>query len=454
MSRRLDLPLLLGALALVGAFCAIARLGVVWDRAHAFVGLYLLACAGWGAATVAVLGQHARDTRPRLALVLAAGLAARLLVLPHPIADDGARYLWEARVVLAGLDPYLLPPADPRLSELAARAPEFARVNHPAWTAIYPPPMLLLQAAVCAIEASGAALKAAFVLAEAALVAALLVMLRQRGLPAVRVLVYAWCPLPIVATALEGHHDAVASAALMGALACVGPARPSRVPPHARGPRGLRALSGALLAMLAVGFKGLPLAALPALWSRLRTWRLALAALALAPTLLPFRDAGAALLASLHRFGAHMHTNDSVHALVALLVPPGPASRLVCAAIGLGVAVWVVRRGPADPAARAAILLATLYLLLPTAHPWYLMMLVPLLALFPWPGWLALCASVSATWWLWPRMRADGAWVRWVESPRAKLIEYAPLALWLLAVTCRRLAARRPPTATAGPRCS
>lgn len=438
--RAPDAALVLCAAAMTGAFAAIARLGVVWDAAHAFVGWYLVACAAWAGAIVRVLRRPGRATGPAdLALVVLVALLVRLLVLPHPIADDGLRYLWEARVMAAGGNPYALAPADPVLAPLAAGTPWAAHINHPTWTAIYPPPMLLLQAGVLGIVASPFALKTAFVAVEAVLVLLLLRLLRQRGLPPERVLVYAWCPLAVVATALEGHHDVVASCALVGALACAGPAR-----------RAGRRAATALLAVLAVATKGFALAALPALWDRVRARDLLLAGALAALSALPFLDAGPALFASLTRFADEMHTNDSIHALLRLAAAPAHA-RLMCAAIGLAVAAWVVRRGPDDPVARAAILLGTLFLLLPTAHPWYLVALLPLLVVVPWPGWLALSASVAAVWWSWPLMRADGAWVRWIESPRAKLVEYAPLALWLLAVGWRHARHARVPASQAAP---
>ena len=77
------------------------------------------------------------------------------------------------------------------------------------------------------------------------------------------------------------------------------------------------------------------------------------------------------------------------HALAAAALPP-TAARGLMVGLWASVAVVVVRRGAPDAFRAAACLVAALLLVLPTVHPWYLVVLLPLLALEPWWGWIAL----------------------------------------------------------------
>src|SRR5258705_13674922 len=54
------------------------------------------------------------------------------------------------------------------------------------------------------------ALKGLFVLFDLVTCGALAVLLARKGLDPRRVVMYAWCPLPIVEFAIQGHSDAIA----------------------------------------------------------------------------------------------------------------------------------------------------------------------------------------------------------------------------------------------------
>ncbi len=425
------------------------------------VGALLAYGAGFAAYVVAcrrVLAPGSVRGRGVVATVLVVAAICRIVALPSTPSDDAARYVWEARVVRTGGNPYLTAPDDPSLAGLAARAPEHVAVNHPDWPAIYPPLAQWWQAAVVGDpptsgdadahgDADGARdavpgarvptstvrrLKLSFLAAEVVLVGLLLLALRDRGRPAAHVLVYAWSPLAVHATASEAHHDVLAATLLVGALLLLERRR-------------LAAAAGALAA--AVLAKGFALAALPVLVARARRAprrdRLgAVGAAALVVGLLatPFLARGGGLLDSLTRFGATMHWNDSLHAVAAAVLPP-TASRALMITLWSAVAVVVVRRGAPDAFRATALLVATLLLVLPTVHPWYLVVLLPLLALEPWWGWIALSGTVALTWLVQLEVRRTGVWTEW---PALKLAEYAPLAAWLALVARDRLRARGP----------
>ena len=163
-----------GLLVLAG-LTGLALLQPVARQPVACLAAWSVACVGWFLASQRSLRHGAAHGRAALGLAVAVALGVRLLALASEPSDDIHRYLWEARVVLAGQSPYALAPDAPELADLAAGDPDQHAVNHPAWSAIYPPVMQWIQAGVVAIHDSVLALKLAWLGAEAALVALLAV---------------------------------------------------------------------------------------------------------------------------------------------------------------------------------------------------------------------------------------------------------------------------------------
>jgi len=401
------------------AWLAIGQLGPLELQPRAFVGWFALAFVAWAIASRAVLGARAPLGRRWLIVLLALALAQRLAALPVPPSDDVYRYLWEAEVQLAGGNPYVSAPDAPELADLAATSAWRPWVNHPEWTAIYPPIAQSWHRGVASAWSDPMAMKLSFLLAEAVLVVFLLALLGQRGLSSGRVLIYAWNPLSVHAIAAHGHHDSLGVALLVGALLALG--------------NGNR-VSAAALGVAAALSKGFALVALPVLLATRRLLPWLAAALVTALAVLPFRDAGLELFGSLGRFGTELHSNDSLHALARWALG-AEAARLAMGVVWLLAAIWVLRRGPADPVYRAAFLLAALLLVLPTVHPWYLLVLLPLLCIHPWWGWLALTGSSVL---IWLGHQSTGGDERWTERPLLKFVEYAPLFVWLVWVAARR----------------
>jgi hypothetical protein len=414
VSRPRTLFLAPAALLIPGIWLWVTSLGDLCARPVAFVVLYGVAFVAYLLAVVAVL--RAAPGRGSLVLILASAALMRLAALPGPHSDDVNRYLWEAEVQRAGMNPYVLAPDAPELAELRAGSPWYEGVNHEDWPAIYPPLTMLWQR----VFGSGpTALKLSFLAAEALAIALLMLLLKSRNEDPDRVLVYAWNPLPVYVFAHQGHNDAISIALLLLALWLAGRA----VRPRS----AVLAFSGSVLA------KGFALAAWPALLplARLRTWLLAipLAALLYAP----FLDAGPGLFGSLTRFGVGLDYNDSVHAIFDGLLRAagdhsGYAARALAAGVWFLVLLWVVRRVPRDPLLRSAWLIGGMLLVLPTAHAWYFTLLLPLLAFFPWPGWILLTGSLALPHLAQLEITHTGRWVEWHWL---KLIEYAPLFAWL-----------------------
>jgi hypothetical protein len=198
--------------------------------------------------------------------------------------------------------------------------------------------------------------------------------------------------------------------------------------------------------------KPIVLAAMPALWRRLRgrDWLLMGAAILLA--YVPFAGIGfSRLFAGMETYTRHWEMNDSAFALLQWVfggpVPSGnpgflfetnPMARLAAIALLAVVVAWALydvwreRRGlrldwgPAEGGLhrvmwRIAILLVAVLALTPTMDPWYLCWLVPFLCFFRWEAGILMTGAVGLSY-LYYWQGRDHWWLR--------PLEYLPVLGW------------------------
>jgi hypothetical protein len=336
-------------------------------RLAIFVAVQMVACCIYMAA-VAV--QSRRPFTVRLPWVLAVAAAMRAIPLCSPmfLSSDLFRYIWDGRVQLAGINPYLYVPADEVLAHLRDTA-IFSHVNRAMYArTIYPPMAELVFRAVAAMGQRPWMMRAAMVLFECLAMGALLAILRRCRLPSARVLIYAWNPLATWEFSGNGHVDAVAIGLVALALLGVALRRPT--------------LAGAALGA-AVLVKYLPAVLAPALWYR-RDWRLPAAALLTCAALYAlYAGAGTHLLGFLPGYaqeeGMQAGTGFWLLAGLADLIKLPPAAVTVYALAVLGVLAtlaWpMLRRAQPPSAVQAArdagtLIVATMVALSPH-YPWY-----------------------------------------------------------------------------------
>lgn len=77
--------------------------------------------------------------RQSIILMFTMATLARIALIPAPPSDDINRYLWEGKILNAGISPYAVAPNAEELTKLAATAPYHAQINHPHMPAAYPP---------------------------------------------------------------------------------------------------------------------------------------------------------------------------------------------------------------------------------------------------------------------------------------------------------------------------
>jgi alpha-1,6-mannosyltransferase len=377
--------------------------GSIWAgtlaRKNAIVGLLGAAGLLYFAAVALVL----RAPPPMRSVWWVAGLAlamrAALVVSPPFMSSDVYRYVWDGRVQAAGINPYRYVPADPALAHLrdAAVYPNINRATY-AHT-IYPPAAQALFAAIGRISQTVWATKLAIVLLEAGGMAAMLRVLAIAGLPAARLLIYAWNPLAAWSIAGDGHIDGAAVGFLgLALLACT--ARRS----------GLSGapLTGALLAG-AILTKFLPLVVAPALWRR-RDWRMPLAcAVVIGGLYACYASVGWQVFGFLPAYTSEegMAQGGGFWLLkllgqVVALPPIASAAYLAVSCSLLGAAaLWVMAQPTSPDAARdavrvcgnTAILAAGTVFAMSPHYPWYYVWLALPSIVMPWRSVVFLSAA-------------------------------------------------------------
>jgi len=189
--------------------------------------LYVVACI-WIMKTRPLRG---RGVWLELGIIFGGALVFRvmLLNLVPGLSPDAWRYLWDGRVILHGYNPYVYAPADKML--LLLRDNVYVNADYRLTPTAYPPVAeLFFLLGALMMPTHLLATKALFVGCDLVTCIALALLLARKEMDPRRVLIYAWCPLPIVEYALEGHVDAVPIMFTVLAILCsVGLWRGARV---------------------------------------------------------------------------------------------------------------------------------------------------------------------------------------------------------------------------------
>lgn len=346
-------------------------------------------------------------------IIIAAAIAARLALLPFPASDDVSRYLWEGRLVLEGESPYAAPASE---APEALRDRVWAGMNNKTKRTIYPPLAELVFAAGVAVAYEPLPLKLLFVAAEAGILGLLLRELRRRRLPEANLTLVAFNPVLLLATAGEGHYDALFVLALLLAVSA-----------HARGRHGW----GWIALAAAVQLKLVAVLLAPVLL-RGRGWRTAwMFAGAAAVPALPFLSDLPNIARSAAAFAGTTYHNGFLPAVLRQVIAGTGAVAAVSMAL---LALWtafVAWRVEEDVWRAAFLILGGLLLLSPITHVWYFVWIVPFLAILPQPAWLLASGLQAVYYSAWVHALATGIWL---QPAWAWWVQWAPFAA-LLALT-------------------
>jgi alpha-1,6-mannosyltransferase len=404
--RRENFLLLALGLAMLVPYLYALQLRDLRQHTVEFEFAFFAAFALYTLAVILALRMH--DDGPastrQLALIFALGIVFRIvLICSQPrLSDDMYRYVWEGRTQseASGFSPYLVPPDAPELSHLRDEV-VWPLINRKSSVTVYPPGAEMVFAALWRIWPDNVhwfqiAMTAGDLLAGALLV----LLLRALGQPPQRVLIYLWSPLVIFEIAHSAHVDGLILPFLVGAWLM-------RV-------RGRDGWTGALLGA-ATALKLYPIVLLPALWRprneagrRRPTWLMlltcaAVIALAYAPYLLQGALSAGYLPAYFDETGNMSLAFPIIEITRWLGGQPERVANGVLAAVMLVISLILMIR-PAVNAKQAlqrclwpigAFLVLTQLL-----HPWYVLWLVPLVALFLQPGRRALVFDAWTGWFL------------------------------------------------------
>ena len=341
-----------------------------------------------------------------LVVIFLLGLAARIAFLAYPHGNDIYRYIWEGHIQNQGFNPYAVAPESPLVTDAAAGDLKtiWQGINHKEFTAAYPPFTLLLFRFLARISIQPLFFKFVMLLFDTGTMVVLAMIIKARKLPPSRLLLYAANPMVILYIAGEGHLDSIQVFFL-----CLGIYLLLR----------RHAFSGLLSMGMAFVTKFFAAVAAP-FWVRTENLK-GLPAFFLPLLLyLPFLGAGDGIFNSLITFGATMHYNDSIALLFRSLFPDlAPAMLLGFFVMCL---IWIYLTVP-DPLHASYLAIGTLLLLLPTLHPWYLVLIAPFLVFFPSKAWIYLQAAVVFTF---PVAAMEIKTGIFQEIPWLKLFEYVP----------------------------
>lgn len=345
---------------------------------------------------------------PRAALVLALIACLCLGFIVPYTSNDAERYLWDGAVFLSGLDPYMVAPNDPRAAELRVIWP--TPEEHANYPTLYPPGGLTLFA-LCALAGPTYGIWVWKFLTSLALILTLIIsykLLHLRKL-AHHFYLIALSPLLLFETQIGAHLDIFSVLGIVAALWCLEKEKIL----WAAIIIGLSATTKFLPAIL-IGpylFYLHPKRALTLFLGAAGTWlslygimfSLGYKPLGLLPTFFEKWRGGAPLFPILEAVQNTLNLSSR-----SFMIGLG-----FMAILGFSLSAWLARNRNINIALSLAI--SVPLLLSPVLFPWYLLTLVPLLALRPSYTVLAAVTLAPLSYivlnrWLYEGVWAQAAW--------------------------------------------
>jgi hypothetical protein len=208
---------LLASLLLILGFFVLSRSHDIGKDLPRFYAGFALASVGYLGLLRWGLPARRRGWVPLFVLL---AVCPRLFALNLVPSDDVPRYVWEGRVLLAGYNPFSIPPEDPRLAPF--RDDVYPLINHKDMPAIYPPVAQAVFTLLATLTHRVEDYRLFLLLVELGAIAMMFKWTRVLGLERDRVMVYAFNPLVVVGIAGRGHLDSLQVLFLVWAMVCYG----------------------------------------------------------------------------------------------------------------------------------------------------------------------------------------------------------------------------------------
>ncbi|HWP59781.1 MAG TPA: hypothetical protein VNL14_17955 [Candidatus Acidoferrales bacterium] len=404
---------------------ALARVGILDSAPDAIVS-YLVQIAPLAILYLVAIwvAERAQDARRALLPILLFALLFRLPLIPlePALSSDIYRYLWEGKAqVVAGANPYVMPPGDDRLAPFRDET-IYPRINRKEAPTIYPAGAQILFALFYKLGVeTPQAFKAVALAADQITLFLLILILNQLRLPVSRLLVYAWNPLVIYELFWSGHVESFMLPPLVAFIYFLLRARP---------------LAAGVALGLAAAVKLVPIFLVAAVPPGKRTKTLVPLFSVAGIAYLFYADAGTQILGFLPLYFSDPYEIFNLGIiqlglfwLAELFSLPASSVRWTLFALLLAILLALSRASfgsPVDIARKSyAALSAYLLVIYPAFHPWYFCALAPLLCFILSRAWILFSLLLPLSYLKY--LAAEGVMPGWIT-----LIEFIPLYLLVI----------------------
>lgn len=359
--------------------------------------------------------RHTWPSNWKLMPIMLLAIIARCFLLPLEHSDDLNRYLWEGRVQLHAINPYAIPPVDPRT--MPFRDTVWQGINHKEFTSIYGPFAQLVFRACVSVRDSALFLKIILILFDLGTLLLLVRFLQNRGSRLNEALLYAVNPVVLYAFAAEGHVESILLCMLAGAMLM-----------HQKKKFAFMFV----LIGCAASVKLTALIFIPLLIRKETLRYLWFALLPLVMVVL-YGTSANSLITVTGRFASEFHFNGFLYGILVLFFSYHNAL-VISTVIFLGAYSAVIFLTP-DPIRACGNVALAFLLTSPTAHPWYFTIIAMFAVLYPVRSWIALTGTIGISWLTSFKYWATGIWK---ESMTIPILEYVPPFLLEIAALWRR----------------
>ena len=342
---------------------------------------------------------------------------------PSVLSRDMYRYIWDGRVQQDGINPYRYPPQADELEHLRENQ-IYPKINRKDYPTLYPAgAQIFFRLFYALVGSSVTAYKGIMVFFDIVTLLVLTALLRAYDFNASRIIVYAWNPLVIFEIAYSGHLEGLTVFLMVTALYLY--------TIHQKTP-------ATMMLALSAAVKLYPALLLAAFLNRgTRIKGITTFSATIIFLYLPFWGAGGKISGFLPVYlkNPYESFNLGLKNLLMCLIPSLDYYLLslvfIIALAGAGLLILLKEKNDLDVMRYAFILVGLLMILMPASlHPWYVVLIVPFLAIYPNPAWLIFTCAVTLSYLKYTS--PQGIMPTWIL-----LIEYLPLfsllaAGWIL----------------------
>ncbi len=358
--------------------------------------------------------------RKSIAVIFILSILARVLIFFQDPSDDIYRYLWEGFVFNEGVNPYITPPNDMSLFRYAANFINFPLINHPDMPAAYPPLVILLFSFLAKISLSIPLIKFVVVCFDLGSIYFLIKIVQSRNIDIRWTILYALNPLILYSFAGGGHIDAMQNFFLLWAI-------------HSFDRK--KWLGVFFLIGLAIQTKYVAVIALPFLINRENFKYVPIILIPLILPYLPFLSCDINLIfTGIVKFGEEFAFNGPVHSILRYVLEDMRFASLMTKTLFMGLFFYGVIKicfleRSKDPVNGISFAFASLLILTPTLHIWYISWILPFVIIRGTTSWIVLTLSASMYY-----VTTSVVWYGndWSLPLWAQIMEWSPFFLFFI----------------------